>query len=342
MKTTIYDIANAAGVSIATVSRAINGDKRVKKETLRKIMNLAKELNYRPNISARNLVNQQTKIIGLVLPDIQGDFYTEIIRGVDEASYAGGYHIIVASSHSERSIFESIMNFMGQSMVDGVILMIPSINFQILELIRLSKIPVVLVNGKSGIDYADTVSIDNFQGSYSIVNFLINSLGYSKIALIQGPSSNYDSIERTRGYLSALKDNKIEPRGEWIVSGDFTIEGGNLACSRLLSLSDKPQVIFASNDMMAVGCYSVIYSHGLKIPDDIGVAGFDHITLSNYIYPKLTTIHVPTAELGKNAANLLLKRISEGGKTASQHVKISTGIIIGDSCRNNIAIDLKK
>ncbi|MFH1197566.1 MAG: LacI family DNA-binding transcriptional regulator [bacterium] len=334
MKITIKDLAKAAGVSIATVSRAINGDKKVNNATLQKVLSIAKELDYKPNISARNLVRQNTKIIGLVLPDIQGDFYTEIVRGVDEIAYKGGYHVIVASSHSERNIFESIMNFMGQSMVDGVILMIPSLTNQLKEVVTNSNTPIILVNGKTELQNLDTVSIDNFQGSFSIVNFLINSYGYKKIALIKGPSSNNDAIERTEGYISALRENRIDIREEWMIGGDFTIEGGKIAASRLLSLIDKPDVIFASNDMMAVGCYSIISSLGQKIPDDIGVAGFDHTMLSNYVYPKLTTVHVPTAEIGKTAANILLNRILNKNQTAVQHIKISTGIIIGDSCRN--------
>ncbi len=334
MKLTIKEIADKANVSIATVSRALNGDLKVKGETRELILKIASDLNYRPNLAARNLVKNETKIIGLVLPEIQGDFYTEVIKGVDTVAHNGGYHVIVAGSHSERSIMESIMSFMGQSMVDGVVLMIPSLSEQIREVINIPNTPpVVLVNGNNKIEDIDQVYIDNIQGSFSIVEYLIKNLGYRRIAHIKGPSTNNDAIGRFQGYVSALKENGIDINEDWIINGDFTIKSGEIACSRLLSLRDKPEVIFAGNDMMAAGCYRVIKSHGLVIPDNMGVVGFDHTLLSELMSPVLTTVHVPIAEVGKTAAALLLERIKEGEKHSPRKVKISTGIIIGKSCK---------
>jgi DNA-binding LacI/PurR family transcriptional regulator len=334
MKSTIKEIADKAKVSIATVSRALNGDPKVKSDTKELILKIANEINYRPNLSARNLVKNETKIIGMVLPEIQGDFFTEIINGVDVVAHNGGYHVIVAGSHSERSIMESIMSFMGQSMVDGVILMIPSLNEQIREIINIPNTPpVVIVNGNYKLEDTDQVYIDNFQGAYSITEYLIKNMGYKKIAHIKGPSTNNDAIGRLQGYASALKENNIEINEDWIINGDFTIKGGEIACSRLLSLRDKPEVVFAGNDMMAAGCYRIIKSHGLKIPDNIGVVGFDHTFLSEFMSPILTTVHVPILEVGKTAAALLLEKIKEGEKHIPRKVKISTGIIIGKSCK---------
>ncbi len=334
MKLTIKEIADKAHVSIATVSRALNGDAKVKGDTRELILKIANDLNYRPNLAARNLVKNETKIIGLVLPEIQGDFYTEVIKGVDTEAHNGGYHVIVAGSHSERSIMESIMSFMGQSMVDGVILMIPSLNDQIKEIINVPNTPpVVIVNGNHKIEGSDLVYIDNFQGAYSITDYLINNMGYKRIAHIKGPITNNDAIGRHLGYIAALKDNGMEPNEDWIINGDFTIKSGEIACSRLLSLREKPDVIFAGNDIMAAGCYRVIKSHGLEIPDDIGVVGFDHTFLSEFMSPMLTTVHVPIAEVGKTAAALLLEKIKKGKDHITRKIKISTGIIIGKSCK---------
>lgn len=332
MSATIKEIAEQAKVSIATVSRALNNLGNVKEETKELILNIAEELKYSSNIAARRLAKQQTKIIGFVLPEIEGEFFTDIIKGIEKEAYAQSYHVIVVGSHSERNIVESILNFMKRSLIDGVILMIPSLSEQIKDIISASEIPVVIINGKNEANAVDTVSIDNYQGSYSIVNFLIKNYHYKKIAIIEGPSNNNDALERFEGYMAALKDNGIKPKDDWMIDGDFTSKGGELACSRLLSLLEKPEVIFASNDVMALGCYKVINAHGLKIPDDIGVVGFDHISLADLVSPHLTTVHVPIEEIGQEAARILLERINETAKGV-RHLKISTGIIVGDSCK---------
>lgn len=334
MNITIKEIAKRANVSIATVSRALNNLDNVRPETKDSILSIAEKLNYIPNVGARNLVMQKTNIIGFVLPEIQGEFYTEIIRGIDEYVYNAGYHMIVASSHSQRSIVESLVNFMKRSFVDGVILMAPSINERVKEIITGSTVPVVVISGKSEVDIVDTVSINNFQGAYSIVNFLIKNYGHTKIAIIKGPSTNNDSLERYEGYAAALTDNKIKINENWVVEGDFTLRGGEIACSRLMTLLERPDAIFASNDMMALGCYKVINSLGYLVPKDISVVGFDHILFSDVVLPRLTTVHVPKSELGQEAARLLLERIDGGRDKEPEHVKVSTGIIIGESCNN--------
>lgn len=332
MKITITDIAKKAGVSIATVSRAFNNEEeKIKPETRAHILRIAEELNYFPNSIARSLASSSTKTIGLVLPEIQGEFYTEVIKGIDEVAYSGGYHVIVASSHSQRNIVDSVMSFMGKSMVDGIILMVPSLSSKVKEILSKYITPVVIINDEEEFKDYDTVSIDNFQGAYSITNYLVQTFQHKKIAIITGPEGNNDAQRRTEGYISALKDNGIEKNNNWIIKGDFTIKGGELACSRLLSLVNKPDVIFAANDMMAVGCYRAIYSMGLKVGRDIGVAGFDHIILSDFVYPKLTTVHVPIAEVGKTAASMMLKKLTSKEEEKSRHIKISTGLIIGDS-----------
>ena len=334
MKVTIHDIAEKAGVSIATVSRAFSEAKNsVKPETREKIYKIAEELNYSPNAIARSLASNTTKTIGVVLPEIQGEFFTDIIQGIDEIAFSEGYHMIVAGSHSQRNIIDSIMGFMGKSMVDGVILMVPTITNRVQSLLEKYNTPVVIITDDEDFQAYDTVGIDNYQGAYSIIQHLIKVQNQTKIAIINGPDENNDAIKRRAGYMSALKDNGIEPRNEWIIQSDFTLKGGELASSRLLSLRNKPDVIFAANDMMALGCYHVAQSMGISIPEELGVVGFDHIMLSDFIYPKLTTVHVPISELGKNAGSILFEKISKKKDKEPQHIKISTGVIIGDSVK---------
>ena len=336
MKTTIYDVAKKAGVSIATVSRALgNNQEKVKPKTREKVLAICEALNYQPNSIAKNLAKNTTGAIGLVLPEIQGDFYTEIIKGVDELAYTDGYNLIVSSSHSKRNIVESIMGFMRESMVDGVILLIPAMSKQIENILAKFRIPIVIISDIENNNMFDVVSIDNYQGAYSMVEYLIKKLGHTRIASICGPDFNHDAQMRKKGYLDALKDANISIRKDWIIESDFSIKGGELACSRLLSLKDKPDLIFAANDNMAAGCYNTAELLKYKIPDDIGIVGYDHIALSEFLKPKLTTVHVQVSEIGRVATNLLLKRLKENNNHKSEYktkkIKISTGIITGNS-----------
>ena len=335
MSITIKEIAEKANVSIATVSRALNNDKNVRPDTRKVILSIAKDLKYKPNILARSLAKNKSNIIGVVLPDVDGEFFSEIIHGVDEIVYPDGYHTIVASSHSQRSIVESLVRFMGESLIRGIIIIVPTISEQIKDILDNSTIPATVINSKGqGIDH-DTVTIDNYQGAFSMCEYLIKA-GYKKIAHIKGPYNNDDAIQRTEGFIDALKKYKIPIHNEWIINGEFTAESGKDACRRILTMNNKPEVIFAANDMMALGCYKAIRSFGLRIPEDIGVAGFDDIFISQFLTPRLTTVHVPIAEIGRAAAAALINRIeneSENGNSDLKSLKVSTGLVIGGSCR---------
>ncbi len=333
MSITIKELAVKANVSIATVSRALNDDIKVKPETKELVVNLAKEFNYKPNVLARNFVKKKTFTLGLIMPEVVDEFFTEIIRGVDSVAYAGGYNVMVAGTHSERTMAESVINFMGKGVVDGIILMAPSLNDQIKELLIHNVIPTVLISSKVELDNYYTIGIDNYQGAYSIVDYMIKNLNYRKIAHISGPDENNDALQRKEAYLKALADNYLEVNDQWLLNGDFTVKGGEFACRRLLSLRDKPEVIFASNDMMAVGCYNAIASFGLNIPEDIGVVGFDDIFVSQFLTPRLTTVHVPIFEIGKAAAEMLLKKIDSNNHDENNHIRITTGIVVGKSCK---------
>jgi len=334
MPASIKDIAKKANVSIATVSRALNDHPSVKPETKELIFQIARELEYEPSSLVKSLVRRNKDVIGFVVPEIWGEFYTDVINGIDDVASQEGFHLIVASSHSKRNIVESMFNFMQESLVDGVILMIPSMNEQVKEIISNSKTPIVLISGKNEWGHINTVSIDNFQGTYSMVKFLVEQFGYEKIAVIRGPDGNYDSSERLEGYISAMLELGLKIKNEWIVPGNFDVRSGEIGCSRLLTMMDKPQVIFCFNDMMALGCYNYIHKVGLLIPDDIGIVGFDHILLSEIIYPPLTTVHVPKKELGSEAMNILLRLIrNKNQKLEPQHLKISTGIVVGGSIK---------
>ena len=328
MAPTIKEIADRAKVSIATVSRALNNDQKVTPETKSLILKISEELNYRPNLLARNFAKKTSNIIGLVLPDLTDEFFTEIIKGVDEVTYKHGYYTMVASSHRYRSLEESLTALTNNGLVGGLILLISSVTKPIKDILDQSNLPVVLIAGTSKEN--DVVSIDNYSGAFNMTEFLINK-NYRKLAHITGPPDNNDSQLRTKGFIDACKKHNIPLNKSWIVNGDFTKESGEKTCSRLVELKQKPEVIFASNDMMALGCYDILNSKGYKIPDEIGVVGFDDIFLSHYLTPALTTVRVQIEEVGRKAADILVKRLN--GDTSKWHeIKVSTELVVRESC----------
>jgi len=332
MNPTIKEIAKKADVSIATVSRVLNNDQRVTEKTRNIVLKVSEELNYRPNILARNFATKKSNVIGLILPEISDEFFTEIIKGVDEVTYTHGYYTMVASSHKYRTLDESILTFMQNGMVGGMILLVSSLNNNIKGILDQSKIPVVMISGHNETGKYDAVSIDNYQGAFDITEYLIVERGFKKIAHISGPSDNDDALLRKRGFLNACKKHGLNGNNLSLIGGDFTRDTGKTAFNEILKLKTRPQVIFAANDMTALGCYDAAAKAGIKIPGDIGVAGFDDIFVAKYLSPGLTTVRVQIEEVGRTAADILMKKIKGKDNTSHPVIKISAKLIIRGSC----------
>lgn len=331
MAATIKEIAKFANVSIATVSRALANDEKVKPETRQLVMEVAGKLNYNPNLLARNFVKKQSNIIGMVLPDISDEFFSELIKGVDETSFHNNYFTMITSSHENRSLETAVSTLMGGGLVGGIILLIPRLSSKLKEILNFNRVPYVIISGDNDIGNYDVVSIDNYQAAYNITAFLIREKGYSKVAHITGPADNYDAIIRRNGFTDACRDNGAEVRPEWLIEGKFTRKSGEEACEKLLSLSNKPQAVLAANDMMALGCYNVCFTKGLNIPGDLGIAGFDDIFLARHLSPSLTTVQVNIEEVGKIATKLLISRM-QGDHSAAQKIKVTAQLKIRNSC----------
>jgi LacI family transcriptional regulator len=329
MTSTVKEIAKKANVSVATVSRALNDDTKVKEETKELILSIAKKLNYTPNIVARSFVKKQSTLIGLILPEISDEFFTEIIKGVDEVSYDEGFYTIVTSSHKYESLEDEIITFVRSGLLSGLILLVSDLKPKLKTVLLQSHIPVVLINSNPNIKKFDTISIDNYKSAYRMTKYLITKNKYSSLAHITGPSESDDSLFRKNGFVDACKNYAVKYS---VVEGDFTREGGLLACQKLLKQNNRPQGIFAANDMMAIGCYDLINRLGLKIPDDIGVVGFDDIFISQYLAPPLTTVRVHIEDIGKKAADLLIKRIKNEIKPSIVKVSATSDLIFRKSC----------
>ena len=333
MKININEIAKKAGVSIATVSRALNSSGSVKPETRRRIQELAREYHYRPHPFARGLSKRKTDTIGVILPELNDEFFMDIIHGVDEEAYRANKYVMISSSHSRRDIIETLVEFMGSGRVDGMILMVPQLQNEVAELIRNSKRPVVLMNISRNIENVVSFNIDNYQGAFTIVEHLIQKHGYKNIGMILGPEGNWDAAERYRGFRDALAQYSIPLKENLIVQGSFTAQSGYYGFGRLMSQKEKPEAIFAANDMMAVGIYQAAREVNLSIPHDVAVVGFDDIYLSKLLTPRLTTMHVPIFELGSKAIRYLFKMIEDPETFKKPYREdLTTGLMIGQSC----------
>lgn len=332
MEINITEIAKKAGVSIATVSRALNNNGPVREETRKKVLRIAEEFNYQPNPIARSLSRKKTDTIGVILPELVDEFFMDIIRGIDEESYRSNQYVMVSSSHSQRNIVKTLLEFMNSGRVDGVILMAPQMGGELSELIEKNKRPLVLLNAGNTVPDSVCFNVNNFQGAYSVTEHLVGH-GYKRIAIIQGPEGNCDADDRFRGFKSALKKNSIKFLPSLKITGDFTEKSGYYGFMRLLSQPEKPEAIFAANDMMALGAYEAARDSNVRIPQDVAIVGFDNVNISRLLTPRLTTVHVPIVELGTKAVRYLLKMINgDVDPRESYREELTTGIVIGSSC----------
>lgn len=327
MAATIKDVALRARVSIASVSRALNGTGNVTEKTRDRVLRAAKQLQYTPHQAARSLITRRTHTIGVLLPDIHGEYFSELIRGIDKAARERQLHLLVSSSHGDESeARRALASLNGR--VDGVLVMSPHVDGELIAGALAASIPTVLMNMPSSAGDAPTLATDHYGGAFSMVKHL-RDLGYRHIAHITGPEGNWDAEERLRGYRAALGRDCSER----ICPGDFSEESGYRAGRALLAQPGRPDAVFAANDMMAIGCLYSFTEAGLKVPADVAIAGFDDIPIARYVTPALTTVRAQTTELGRQALDTLADDIREPGRSRGLRKVLGTQLVIRDSCR---------
>jgi LacI family transcriptional regulator len=308
---TIKDVAREASVSVATVSRALNGHENVAEGVRRHVVETASRLRYQPHAAARSLSSRRTQTIGVVLPDLYGEFFSELIRGIDVVARARRQHLLVSSYHGHPEEQGEALRAM-RGRVDGLLVLSPYADRPGFLTDNLpNSLPAVLINTHLPDATYPVLSIDNFGGAMAMTRHLVEA-GHRRIAFIGGPEDNFDARERLRGYRSALAERlpKVEPVE---LPGDFDESSGYEAGKRILAAQPRPDAVFAANDMMALGCLYAFNEAGVKVPGDIALAGFDDIPLARFVHPTLTTMRVSIAELGGMALSRLLTAIETGG-----------------------------
>lgn len=326
---TIKDVAREASVSVATVSRALNGHENVAEGVRKHVTEIANRLRYQPHAAARSLSSRRTQTIGVVLPDLYGEFFSELIRGIDAVARARRQHLLVSSYHGHPEEQGEALRAM-RGRVDGLLVLSPYADRPGFLTDNLpTALPAVLINTHLPDATYPVLSIDNFGGASAMVKHLAEA-GHKRVAFICGPEDNFDASERLRGYRTALAQHL--PDAQPIeLPGDFDESSGYEAGKRILASKQRPDAVFAANDMMALGCLYAFNEAGVKVPADIALAGFDDIPLARFVHPTLTTMRVSIAELGGLALTRLLQSIESDESQPSTLQTLVPELIVRES-----------
>jgi LacI family transcriptional regulator len=329
MGATLKDVAREARVSMASVSRAINGTGAVTAETRTRILEAASRLHYVPNSGAQSLMTRRTRMIGVLLHSFHGEFFSELIRGIDAAARARGLHLLVSTAHdAEAETGDALRAMIGR--VDGALVMLPHVDGRFIRDTIHTALPMVLLSTTDTDHTHTSVYVDNYGGACALMRHLI-SMGRKRIVHIAGPEENMDAQERLRGYRDTLAQ-LLPGVPEYILRGDFNEESGYKSGQLLLATSSRPDAVFAANDMMAIGCMSALLDAGLQLPRDMAVVGFDDVPTARFVRPPLTTVRVRIADIGARALDQLVEAIDSKSEMGPRMETVPAELVIRASC----------
>lgn len=308
---TISDVAASAGVSAATVSRALNGKSTVAPELVARVRKAADELGYHPNSLARSLRRQETAVLALIIADVENPFFTAIARGVEDVAQTAGYSVVLCNSDENSDKERRYLDVAIQEQVAGVLLS-PSGATTDLELLRRRGTPVVAVDRP--LDDVDQVLVDTRQAAEEATCHLIAG-GYRRIGCITGPAGIWTADARLSGYLRAVRASEIVDDNDLARRTEYRAEGGRAAAMELMRLPEPPDALLVANSAQAIGVLEALAGHGARPGADVGVVAFDDVPWATLVDPPLTVVAQPAYELGAVAARMLLDRIALGGRT---------------------------
>ena len=328
---TIKDVAKYAQVSIATVSRVLNNNYPVSKETREKVLNAMKDLNFKPNSIARSLKNNITHLIGVVVPDISNPFFMDIIKGIDYVVNKEDYSLILSNTDENFEKELNVLKRLSQKRVDAIILSSSNIDNDYVDELIKENIPIVLVDRKIKNTKADVVVSDNYGGAYTLTKYLIE-MGHKNICIVNGNLNVSTGRERFEGFKTAMRDYNINIKNEFILNGYFGWEKAYEETKRLINQREMPTAIFAANNQMAEGVMLALKENNIDIPGDISLVTFEEIRNQKLIRPKLTCIKQNALLIGEKAGQIILEKLKNKNIKSKEIVFVSD-LIINDSVK---------
>jgi LacI family transcriptional regulator, galactose operon repressor len=327
---TIYDVAKAARVSLATVSAVLNDTAFVSEGLKTRVESAIASLGYQPNLLARGLAKQRTQTFGMIVPDIANPFFPEVVRGAEDAARAAGYTLLIASSDNDLKQEEIYLRLFLAKRVDGVILTkapgpMPK---DVAKAFAAARVPIVLLARQVSGFKADVVEMDDRSAAYEGVTHLLR-LGYRRIGLIGGLSGASTTTRRLDGYRTALRDWQVPLNRAFVVAGDFRVDSGYRA--GLALLKQRPDAVFVANYLMSVGFMHALKQYGLRCPDDVAVVTCDDHPWLDAFSPRLTTIDLPKRELGEAAAQALVERLEHPSRRV-RTIRLPSAMRVRESC----------
>lgn len=326
---TIYEVAREAGVSTATVSRVINGQRHVRESTRLKVEEAMDRLGYVANRQARGLAGGRSRMIGLLVHEVGSSYFTQIIRGIDHAVADIGYDLVLYTSHARVEAEAQHALQLATGPVDGIIFVLAVDPAKYVETLRGRGMPFVMLDHSHELSGTTFVTASNRSGAKDAIEHLIG-LGHQRIGFITGKSGVSSTSERLAGYRDAMQDADIRHDDELVVTGDFLEGRGYRATEQLLELERPPTAIFTSADMAAFGAIKACRAAGLRVPEDISIVGFDDIPEASLVMPPLTTVRQPLMEMGTTAVRLLQRLMDEPELTPSK-TELVTELVVRDS-----------
>ncbi|MGH3154228.1 MAG: LacI family DNA-binding transcriptional regulator [Streptosporangiaceae bacterium] len=328
--TTIKDVARAAGVAASTVSRYLNGQLRVSPATEAKVLEAVAELGYVPNAAARNLAHRRSGVIGFVVPEISNPYFGTIADYVVEAVERHGRLVLLCSHRSQSVKQASYIDLLASGAIDGMLYLGSFRTNERLAAAIADGLPVVIVDEPiAGLPPVPTVVMDDYAGGYQATSYLV-ALGHRRIAFVSGPAELGSVQERYRGYCDALSVGGLDSSSQVRLSGQFTEQFGMSALPHLLAAASPPSAAFVASDYIALGVLSAAETHGIRVPGDLSIVGFDDIRFAQYVRPRLTTIRSPVDRLAATGVELLFERLADPGAPARTQI-LSVELVIRES-----------
>jgi DNA-binding LacI/PurR family transcriptional regulator len=327
----IRDVASRAGVSIATVSRAVNGISTVDPELARRVWKAVEEVGYLPNTQARALVSGRSHMLGLIVSEITNPFFPELVQEFETLAVGQGYEVLIGSTNYDSARTESLIRRMLQRNVDGVAVMTFGIEEDLVQQLVDGGFPLVFVDAGPQVGNIRVLKVNYGEGIRQAVQHLA-ALGHREIGFISGPLRLRSAVARRDAFLKAMRELGLKVPKQHLVEGDHTMEGGIASMEKLTALDSVPTAVLCSNDMTAIGALHALYRTTLKVPDDVSIVGFDDIHLAQFMLPPLTTVQMSCKELAVAAVEALRAGIEPNHPRARQtDWQIGTRLVVRQS-----------